>query len=99
MCGLFAQSFSWCEVHDFLDLVGKPRQLPPRYNVAPGQNIAVVRNSAPVGLVCEPWRGRLASPVSATRVVVFCCLRRDLYTILAVAQNLKHLFAHRLDLE
>ena len=43
MCGRFTQMFSWQEVHDLLTLEGPPLELAPRYNVAPGQNIAAVR--------------------------------------------------------
>ena len=43
MCGRFTQTFSWQEVHDLLTLEGPPPELAPRYNVAPGQNIAAVR--------------------------------------------------------
>ena len=43
MCGRFTQTFSWQEVHDLLTLEGPPLELAPRYNVAPGQNIAAVR--------------------------------------------------------
>ena len=35
--------FSWHEVHAFLDLIGTPQNLRPRYNVLPSQRIAVVR--------------------------------------------------------
>ena len=43
MCGRFTQTFSWREIHDLLILEGPPLDLPRRYNVAPGQNIAAVR--------------------------------------------------------
>ena len=43
MCGRFTQRFSWREVHAFLNLLGPPRNLRPRYNVAPSQNVAAVR--------------------------------------------------------
>ena len=43
MCGRFTQRFSWREVHAFLAPTGAPRNLRPRYNVAPSQEIAAVR--------------------------------------------------------
>jgi putative SOS response-associated peptidase YedK len=43
MCGRFTQSYSWKEVHDFLNLIGEPLNLEPRYNLAPTQAAQVVR--------------------------------------------------------
>ncbi len=43
MCGRFTQRFSWREIHELLDLIGTPANLAPRYNVAPGQQVATVR--------------------------------------------------------
>ena len=43
MCGRFTQRFSWREVHAFLSLTGSARNLRSRYNVAPTQEVAVVR--------------------------------------------------------
>ena len=43
MCGRFTQRLPWRELQEFLDLVGTPQNLRPRYNVAPGQSIATVR--------------------------------------------------------
>ncbi len=43
MCGRFTQRFSWRELHELLDLIGTPANLAPRYNVAPGQQVATVR--------------------------------------------------------
>ena len=43
MCGRFTQRYSWREVHAFLSLRGPPRNLRPRYNVAPSQEVAAVR--------------------------------------------------------
>ena len=43
MCGRFTQRLSWRELQEFLDLIGAPQNLRPRYNVAPGQSIATVR--------------------------------------------------------
>jgi putative SOS response-associated peptidase YedK len=38
MCGRFTQHYTWEQVHRFLDVfgdAGTPRNLPPRYNIAP----------------------------------------------------------------
>lgn len=43
MCGRITQRFSWSELHELLDLIGAPVNLAPRYNAAPGQEIAAVR--------------------------------------------------------
>ena len=43
MCGRFSQAYSWAEVHAFLDLVGAPRNLRARYNIAPTTEVDVVR--------------------------------------------------------
>ena len=43
MCGRFSQRLSWAELNELMNLVGAPRNLQPRYNVAPGQDVAVVR--------------------------------------------------------
>ena len=43
MCGRFTQRFSWQQVHDYMNLLGEPVELTPRYNVAPGQDVAAVR--------------------------------------------------------
>ena len=43
MCGRFTQRYSWREVHAFLSLRGAPRNLRPRYNIAPSQEVAAVR--------------------------------------------------------
>ena len=43
MCGRFTQRLSWAELRELMDLIGAPRNLEPRYNVAPGQDVAVVR--------------------------------------------------------
>ena len=45
MCGRFTQRLSWRELHELMDLIGAPLNLRPRYNVAPSQNVAVVRAS------------------------------------------------------
>ena len=46
MCGRFSQFHGWEEVHTFLNLLGPPRNLPQRFNIAPTQDAAVVRWSA-----------------------------------------------------
>ena len=43
MCGRFSQRLSWAELNELMNLVGAPRNLQPRYNVAPGQDVAIVR--------------------------------------------------------
>ncbi len=43
MCGRFTQRMSWRELHERMDLIGTPLNLRPRYNVAPGQDVSVVR--------------------------------------------------------
>ena len=43
MCGRFTQRFTWREIVALLRLEGPPRNLRPRYNLAPGQDAAVLR--------------------------------------------------------
>ena len=43
MCGRFSQRYTWSEVHAFLDVIGAPKNLQPRYNIAPTTTIDVVR--------------------------------------------------------
>ena len=38
MCGRFTQHYTWQEVHAFLSVFGPPRNLQPRYNIAPTDN-------------------------------------------------------------
>jgi len=45
MCGRYTNRFTWKELHERLDLIGTPLNLRPRYNVAPSQDVAVVRAS------------------------------------------------------
>ena len=55
-------AFSWQQVHDYMDLLGEPVELTPRYNVAPGQQVAAVRTSGGrpahfpccAGVCCRP---------------------------------------------
>jgi putative SOS response-associated peptidase YedK len=43
MCGRFTQHYTWAEVHEFLSVFGTPRNLQPRYNIAPTTNVDVLR--------------------------------------------------------
>jgi putative SOS response-associated peptidase YedK len=44
MCGRFTQNYTWAEVHAFMSLIeGVPKNLRPRYNIAPTTEIDVVR--------------------------------------------------------
>ncbi len=43
MCGRLVQSLSWRELRDLAGLVGSPADLRARYNLAPGQDAAVIR--------------------------------------------------------
>jgi len=45
MCGRFTQNYTWAQVHAFLSFLGVPRNLRPRYNIAPTTEIDVVRLS------------------------------------------------------
>jgi putative SOS response-associated peptidase YedK len=55
MCGRFTQHLSWAEIRRLADLVGQPRNLAPRYNIAPTDTIEVVR-AGPEGLELTPMR-------------------------------------------
>ena len=46
MCGRLTQRLTWHEIHALLSLAGPAANLRPRYNLAPSQNAAVVRNDA-----------------------------------------------------
>ena len=43
MCGRFTQRMTWRELHELMDLIGTPLNLRPRFNIAPSQDVAVVR--------------------------------------------------------
>ena len=43
MCGRFTQNYTWEEVYAFLTVLGTPRNLRPRYNIAPTTNVDVIR--------------------------------------------------------
>jgi putative SOS response-associated peptidase YedK len=46
MCGRFTQHLSWEELRRLADLIGQPRNLAPRYNIAPTTQIEVIRPAA-----------------------------------------------------
>lgn len=46
MCGRFTQDLSWEELCRLADLVGQPRNLAPRYNIAPTTPIEVIMSTA-----------------------------------------------------
>ena len=54
MCGRFTQRLSWAELHELMDLIGAPLNLQPRYNVAPGQEVAIVRAADPGSQEARP---------------------------------------------
>jgi putative SOS response-associated peptidase YedK len=45
MCGRFTQNLSWAEIRRLADLIGPPRNLAPRFNIAPTTLIEVIRAS------------------------------------------------------
>lgn len=45
MCGRFTQHLSWEELQRLADLIGQPRNLRPRYNIAPTTMIEAIRPS------------------------------------------------------
>ena len=57
MCGRFTQHYTWGQVYEFLNLLGPPRNVQPRYNIAPTTDIDVVRLDAEGGreLVRMRW--------------------------------------------
>ena len=57
MCGRYTNRLSWRELHTLMDLVGPPLNLRPRYNAAPGQDIAVVRAGDPGSQARPPELG------------------------------------------
>jgi putative SOS response-associated peptidase YedK len=68
MCGRFTQNLSWAGIHRLADLIGQPRNLAPRFNIAPTTPIEVIRATAagnemvPMywGLVPSWWKKPLA---------------------------------------
>ena len=55
MCGRFTQHLSWAEIRRLADLVGQPRNLAPRYNLAPTDMIEVIR-AGRAGFELTPMR-------------------------------------------
>ncbi len=49
MCGRFTNRLSWQALYELMGLTGAPLNLRPRYNVAPGQDIAVMRSGTGAG--------------------------------------------------
>ena len=49
MCGRFTNRLSWQALHELMGLTGAPLNLRPRYNVAPGQDIPVMRSGTGAG--------------------------------------------------
>ena len=69
MCGRFTQHYTWAEVHAFLNVfgdLGTPRNLQPRYNIAPTEFIDVVttrvRDREIVGREMVPMRWGRSPP-------------------------------------
>lgn len=46
MCGRFTQHYSWQQIHEFLNVIGAPQNLQPRYNIAPTTLVDMVRFNA-----------------------------------------------------
>ena len=61
MCGRFTQHLSWAELHRLAGLIGQPRNLAPRYNIAPTTPIEVIRPSD-AGDELLPMRWGLVPP-------------------------------------
>ena len=57
LCGRFAQNYTWAEVHAFLSVFGTPRNLQPRYYLAPTMTVDVIRQGP---------QGRELVPCAAT---------------------------------
>jgi putative SOS response-associated peptidase YedK len=55
MCGRFTQNLSWAQLRRLADLVGQPRNMRPRYNIAPTTLIEVIR-TGPEGAELVPMR-------------------------------------------
>jgi putative SOS response-associated peptidase YedK len=56
MCGRFTQNYTWAEVHAFLSVFGPPRNLQPRYNIAPTTTVDVIRLGKHGGRELVPMR-------------------------------------------
>lgn len=61
MCGRFTQHYTWREIQELYGLVGAPRNIEPRYNIAPTTTIDVVvggegsRQLIPMRWGLIPW--------------------------------------------
>jgi len=66
MCGRFTQNLSWAEIHRLADLVGQPRNLAPRFNIAPTTPIEVIR-AADAGNELVPMYWALCRPGGKNR--------------------------------
>ncbi len=58
MCGRFSQRYTWSEIYDYLQLLGPPRNIQPRYNIAPTQDAWTV-TAADDGLEARQMRWTL----------------------------------------
>lgn len=56
MCGRFTQKLSWSELHRLADLIGQPRNLRPRYNIAPTTPVEATRAAEKGGNELVPMR-------------------------------------------
>src|SRR5208283_5451314 len=59
MCGRFTQHLSWAEMHRLAGIIGQPRNLAPRFNIAPTTPNDVIR-SVEAGNELVPMRWGLA---------------------------------------
>ena len=56
MCGRFTQAYTWADVQAFLSLLGPPRNLRPRYNIAPTTTVdAVIDRGRGREIVAMRW--------------------------------------------
>lgn len=67
MCGRFTQTFRPDRAKIFLDLAEAPPAFRPRYNVAPGQDVAVARSAAGGGRALSMLRWGLLPPRAGDR--------------------------------
>lgn len=56
MCGRFTQHLSWAEIHRLAGLIGQPRNLPSRFNIAPTTAVEVIRPATEGGAELVPMR-------------------------------------------
>lgn len=52
----FTQHLSWEQIHQVAGLIGQPRNLPPRFNIAPTTAVEVVRPATEGGAELVPMR-------------------------------------------